>query len=224
MAELYLVRHGQASLGSDNYDRLSEKGEQQSIWLAEHFARNGLRFDRVVTGTLQRHAQTLDAIRRALPDVPVECEILPGLDEYDFHALFRALDAEHRNLAESVTSDPREFFKALRQVLQLWAEGELDERVPETWGAFQQRVAAVRVAIQQSGAQHVLAVTSGGVIGALTQQALQAPAATAIALNMQIRNSSVTRCFFNRETFQLSSFNAVSHLEDPQRHAFQTYG
>jgi broad specificity phosphatase PhoE len=224
MAELYLVRHGQASLGSDNYDRLSEKGEQQCIWLAEHFARNGLRFDRVVTGTLQRHAQTLDAIRSALPELPVECEILPGLDEYDFHALFRALGAEHRHLAESVTSDPREFFKALRQVLQLWAKGELDERVPETWSAFQQRVAAARTAIQQGGAQRVLAVTSGGVIGALTQQALQAPAATAIALNMQIRNSSVTRCFFNPETFQLSSFNAVSHLEDPQRHAFQTYG
>jgi broad specificity phosphatase PhoE len=224
MAELYLVRHGQASLGSDNYDRLSEKGEQQCIWLAEHFARNGLRFDRVVTGTLQRHAQTLEAIRSALPELPVECEILPGLDEYDFHALFRALGAEHRHLAESVTSDPREFFKALRQVLQLWAKGELDERVPETWSAFQQRVAAARTAIQQGGAQRVLAVTSGGVIGALTQQALQAPAATAIALNMQIRNSSVTRCFFNPETFQLSSFNAVSHLEDPQRHAFQTYG
>ena len=224
MAELYLVRHGQASLGSDNYDRLSEKGEQQCIWLAEHFARNGLRFDRVVTGTLQRHAQTLDAIRSALPELPVECEILPGLDEYDFHALFRALGAEHRHLAESVTSDPREFFKALRQVLQLWAKGELDERVPETWSAFQQRVAAARTAIQQGGAQRVLAVTSGGVIGALTQQALQAPAATAIALNMQIRNSSVTHCFFNREAFQLSSFNTVSHLDDPQRHAFQTYG
>ncbi|KAA0998288.1 histidine phosphatase family protein [Paraburkholderia panacisoli] len=224
MAELYLVRHGQASLGSDNYDRLSAKGEQQCVWLAEHFARNGLRFDRVVTGTLQRHTQTLDAIRRALPDVPVECEILPGLDEYDFHALFRALGAEHRNLAESVAGDPREFFKALRQVLQLWAEGELDERVPETWSAFQQRVAAARSAIQQGGAQRVLAVTSGGVIGALTQQALHAPATTAIALNMQIRNSSVTHCFFNRETFQLSSFNTVSHLDDPQRHAFQTYG
>lgn len=224
MAELYLVRHGQASLGSDNYDRLSEKGEQQCVWLAEHFARNGLRFDRVVTGTLQRHVQTLDAIRRSLPELPVECEILPGLDEYDFHALFRALGAEHRDLAESVAGDPREFFKALRRVLQLWAEGELDERVPETWSAFQQRVAAARSAIQQGGGQCILAVTSGGVIGALTQQALQAPALTAIALNMQIRNSSVTHYFFNREAFQLSSFNAISHLDDPQRHAFQTYG
>lgn len=132
MAELYLVRHGQASLGFDNYDQLSKKGTQQCVWLGGQFARNGLRFDRVVAGTLQRHAQTLDAIRRALPDVPTECEILPGLDEYDFHALFRALGAEHRNLADSVTGNPREFFKALRQVLHLWAEGALDERVPET--------------------------------------------------------------------------------------------
>jgi broad specificity phosphatase PhoE len=224
MAELYLVRHGQASLGSEHYDRLSQKGEQQCVWLAEHFAQNDLQFDRVVTGTLRRHAQTLDAIRRTLPDLPVECEILPGLDEYDFHALFRATSAEHRHLVESATSDPREFFKALRQVLQWWAEGELDDRVPETWSAFQQRVAAARTAIQQGGGQRVLAVTSGGVIGALIQQALQAPASKAIALNMQVRNSSVTHCFFNRETFQLSSFNVVSHLDSLQRHAFQTYG
>lgn len=224
MAELYLVRHGQASLGADDYDQLSDKGEQQGVWLGEHFARNGLHFDLVVTGTLRRHAQTLDAIRRALPDTPAACEIHPGLDEYDFHALFRALGDEHRHLAETAKGNPREFFKALRQVLHLWVEGALDDRAPETWSAFQRRVAEARAAIQQSGAQRVLAVTSGGVIGALTQQALQAPATTAIALNMQIRNSSVTHCFFNREAFQLSSFNTVSHLDDPQRHAFQTYG
>ncbi|HEY4801603.1 MAG TPA: histidine phosphatase family protein [Paraburkholderia sp.] len=224
MAELYLVRHGQASLGADDYDRLSAKGEQQCAWLGEHFARNGLRFDRVVTGTLRRHAQSLDAIRRALPGIPQEHEVHPGLDEYDFHALFRALGDDHRDLAEASKGSPREFFKALRHVLLMWAEGALDARVPETWSAFQQRVANVREAIQQSGAQRVLAVTSGGVIGALTQQALHAPAATAIALNLQIRNSSVTHCFFNRETFQLSSFNTISHLDDPLRHAFQTYG
>ena len=224
MAELFLVRHGQASLGADNYDRLSDTGEQQSRWLGEHFARNGLQFDRIVTGTLHRHAQTLDAIRRAMPELPAECDIHPGLDEYDFHALFRALREEHRDIAEAAKRGTREFFKALRQVLHLWAEGALDERAPETWAAFQQRVADARAAIQQCGAQRVLAVTSGGVIGACVQQVLQAPAATAIALNMQIRNSSVTHCFFNREAFQLSSFNGIAHLDEPQRHAFQTYG
>ena len=39
MAELYLVRHGQASFGAADYDRLSERGEQQSVWLGEYFAR-----------------------------------------------------------------------------------------------------------------------------------------------------------------------------------------
>lgn len=224
MAELYLTRHGQASLGTGNYDRLSDTGVQQSVWLGEHFARDDIRFDRIMTGTLQRHAQTLDAIRRAMPGMDVQHEIHPGLDEYDFYALFRALTDEHRSIAEAAHGSPRDFFKALRQVLHLWSEGALDGRAPETWEAFQQRVADVRAAIRQSGAQRVLAVTSGGVIGALTQQVLQAPAATAIALNLQIRNSSVTHCFFNRETFQLSSFNCVAHLDDPQRHAFKTYG
>ncbi|WP_084168654.1 histidine phosphatase family protein [Paraburkholderia acidipaludis] len=180
MAELYLVRHGQASLGTDNYDQLSTTGEQQCVWLGEHFARNGIRFDRIVCGTLRRHAQTLDAIRRALPGLPAEREIHPGLDEYDFHALFRALGDEHRGLAESVNGNPRDFFKALRQVLHLWTEGALDERVPETWQAFQQRVADARATIQRGEAQRVLAITSG--------------------------------------------FNVVSHLDEPQRREFQTYG
>ncbi|WP_233873705.1 histidine phosphatase family protein [Paraburkholderia adhaesiva] len=224
MAELYLVRHGQASLGAGNYDCLSEKGEQQCVWLGEHFARNGLRFDRVLTGALRRHAQSLDAIRRALPGLPVEHEEHPELDEYDFHALFRAAGDEHRNLIETNKGSPRDFFKALRQVLHLWAEGVLDARAPETWSAFQLRIAKARAIVQQSDAQRVLVVTSGGVIGALTQQVLSAPPATAIALNLQIRNSSVTQYFFNREAFHLSSFNTVSHLDDPQRHAFHTYG
>ncbi|WP_180733036.1 histidine phosphatase family protein [Paraburkholderia sp. PGU19] len=224
MAELYLVRHGQASLGADDYDRLSDVGEQQGIWLGEYFAQRDIAFDRVMTGTLRRHAQTLDAIRRGLGEARIDCEIHPGLDEYDFHALFRALGDEHSALAERATRSPRDFFKALREVLQLWTQGALDGRAPETWDAFQQRVSDARAAIQQGSGQRVLVVSSGGVIAALTQQVLQAPAATAIALNMQIRNSSVSHYFFNRGMLHLSSFNGIGHLDDPQRSAFQTYG
>jgi broad specificity phosphatase PhoE len=50
MAELYLVRHGQASFGTDNYDELSPTGYTQSRWLGEHFAQSALEFDRVVIG------------------------------------------------------------------------------------------------------------------------------------------------------------------------------
>ena len=54
MGTLYLVRHGQASFGSDDYDRLSPLGQRQSLRLGEHWRAHGLHFDAVYTGTLLR--------------------------------------------------------------------------------------------------------------------------------------------------------------------------
>mgnify|MGYP006207489193 FL=1 len=58
MGTLYLVRHGQASFGADDYDQLSERGQAQSQRLGAYWRERGLRFDAVYTGTLRRHAQT----------------------------------------------------------------------------------------------------------------------------------------------------------------------
>jgi broad specificity phosphatase PhoE len=54
MGNLYLVRHGQASFGADDYDQLSARGHQQSVRLGAYFAQQGLRFDALITGTLKR--------------------------------------------------------------------------------------------------------------------------------------------------------------------------
>lgn len=89
LAELYFVRHGQASSGTDNYDRLSPVGEQQGLWLGEYFAERKITFDRVVIGAMQRHRQTADAILRGL-GATLSCEQDLGLNEYDFHALYAA--------------------------------------------------------------------------------------------------------------------------------------
>ncbi len=60
--KIYLVRHGQASPGATDYDKLSSLGEQQARMLGEHMAAEGLAFDAVYAGTLRRHAQTLAGI------------------------------------------------------------------------------------------------------------------------------------------------------------------
>ncbi len=62
MGTLYLVRHGQASFGADDYDQLSELGQRQAERLGRYWAERGLRFDAVLTGTLKRHAQTWQGI------------------------------------------------------------------------------------------------------------------------------------------------------------------
>ena len=66
MGNLYLVRHGQASFGEDDYDKLSALGHKQSVRLGEYFAARGVTFDAVITGTLRRHAETFAGMAQGL--------------------------------------------------------------------------------------------------------------------------------------------------------------
>ena len=58
MTTLYLIRHGQASFGQENYDQLSELGEAQATKLGQALSQRLPAFDAVVLGTMQRHKQT----------------------------------------------------------------------------------------------------------------------------------------------------------------------
>ena len=78
MAELFMVRHGQASFGTDDYDRLSALGERQGEWLGEYFAERGFVFDRVLAGSMRRQRSTAAAILRGL-GASTGCEELDGL-------------------------------------------------------------------------------------------------------------------------------------------------
>jgi broad specificity phosphatase PhoE len=224
MAELYLVRHGQASFGAENYDELSPSGVAQSRWLGEYYAQRGLTFDRVVTGAMRRHAQTADALLTAMGGAPTEIVQDADLNEYDFRALFAALATTSPVAGWLADGSMKQFYKGLKQVLQLWSEGQMPGPVPETWAQFQARVEHARRAIQRSGGKRVLVVTSGGPIAVFAQQILQAPAAAAIALNMQIRNSSVSQYVFNDSAMSLVTFNTLPHLEQAERRELVTYG
>src|SRR5207342_933271 len=59
---LLLVRHGQASAGSADYDCLSERGVEQCRRLGRWLARSGHEFDAVVMGAMKRHAQSAEAV------------------------------------------------------------------------------------------------------------------------------------------------------------------
>lgn len=224
MAELYLVRHGQASFGSSDYDVLSDVGERQGVWLGEYFAQRDLKFDRVMTGGMRRHRQTLDAICRGMGCSFGDTEQHLGLNEYDFQALFDGLDDSYQELKAWRGASRREFYPCLKRVLQLWSQDKIRGPIPETWREFQRRVGAARQAIQQGSGARVLVVTSGGVMAAIAQQVLHAPADAAISLNLQIRNSSFCQFFFNRDAFHLASFNSDPHLDHAERRSFRTFG
>ena len=62
MTDIYLVRHGQASFGKANYDKLSELGGQQAIWLGDYFKHRNVEFDAVFSGDMVRHHETKEGI------------------------------------------------------------------------------------------------------------------------------------------------------------------
>ncbi|HCT32614.1 MAG TPA: phosphoglycerate mutase, partial [Sulfitobacter sp.] len=59
MGELLVIRHGQASFGADNYDKLSDLGHRQSEAVGQLLRDTGWVPDRTITGTLTRQKETL---------------------------------------------------------------------------------------------------------------------------------------------------------------------
>ncbi len=205
MAQLWVIRHGQASFGAENYDKLSELGHLQSQALGAWFERMGWAPDRVITGTMTRHDETRGAMGLA------RSETHEGFNEYDFADLLAARYGGA--MPAQVKGDRKAHFRALRDTVLMWQRGELDG-VRESWTEFSDRVEKARLFACQGGSKHVLVISSGGVIGALVARCLEAPAKMMMTLNLQVKNTSITRFVFSGERMSLDGFNAAPHIDD----------
>ncbi len=230
MSELYLIRHAQASFGTDNYDQLSALGEKQSRWLGEYYAERGIVFDQFITGDMRRHQQTMDAIVAGMGVTENRRHIHPGLNEYDFQHLVARFGASfpEDELYLAVRQNPADktgYYRLLRRVLSAWSCGQLSD-CSETWQDFSNRVEAASGLIRSLAepGNRVLAVSSGGAISAFIGHVLALSAEKVFDLNLQTRNTGVSHFFFNREKLNLSGFNAVPHLETNGRSQHITYG
>ena len=215
MGILLLVRHGQASLGTANYDQLSGLGYRQARATGRRLARADLVIDRVVCGTLARQRDTAEA---ALAEMPPPAE--PGLrvdgrlDEYDHLGLLAA--GPPGVSFETVTSAEanRELQPALEEAIARWAAGEDGGAgSAESHDAFLGRVQAV-VDDLAGEPGCTVAVTSGGVIAVACTQALGLPAGRWPALARVIVNGSITKFVSGRSGRNLVTFNDHAHLED----------
>lgn len=93
MSTLFLVRHGQASFGADDYDKLSPVGHQQAHLLGRYFADRGVRPVRVMTGTLRRQRETWAGIAAGLATAGIDTPpplVRNSLDEYDAERILAA--------------------------------------------------------------------------------------------------------------------------------------
>ena len=215
MAELLIVRHGQASFGADDYDKLSGVGHEQSRLAGAALRDAGWEPDRLVTGTLRRQKDTLKSM--GFEDAPEEHA---GLNEYDFHDLLAV--KFHGNVPDVVRGERKTHFRTLRETILEWQGGGLDG-AKESWRDFETRVEDARRFATDTAARRVLVVSSGGPIGQLVARALGAPDAQMMELNLQVKNTSMTRFVFSGPRFFLHEFNATPHLAPVGRAKLLTY-
>jgi broad specificity phosphatase PhoE len=118
----------------------------------------------------------------------------------------------------------REHFRLLREALLAWAEDRTQPLGMPAWQSFQEgAVAALIEARQRFPDGNVLIVSSGGPIAAMVTAALKAPPASAVELNLRIRNSSLTEFASTPRRHHLVSFNGLPHLDTHPDSALITY-
>jgi broad specificity phosphatase PhoE len=222
MGTLYLVRHGQASFGAEDYDQLSELGRRQSMRLGEYFAERGIHFDGLIAGTLRRHKQTLEGILEGMNRAG-EHLAWDGLNEYDSEAVIATV---HPHKLEKPTSPElyRHHFRLLRDGLAQWMAGVTSPKGMPTYADF---VAGVSGALDHVRASHygqnVLIVSSGGPIATAVGAVLGTSPETTIELNLRIRNTAITEFAFTPKRHSLLCFNAIPHLDATAYRDWVTY-
>ena len=231
--KIYLVRHGQASLGAADYDNLSERGVQQAERLGRYFAGRAITFDAVYAGTLKRHAQTYAGILRGtgLTDreaqqANVNMALRPGLNEYDSEAVIGAIATPEQIAAmKSPTSGEgyKQHFAMLRRGIGAWMRGESQPLGMTTYAEFAAGVIAVLDEIRKSDAQNVLVSSSGGPLSSAVAQVLGLSNEAGIELNMRMRNTAVSELLVTPKRCVLLTFNTLPHLDDDVGRAMQTY-
>ncbi|MEP1383858.1 MAG: histidine phosphatase family protein [Paraglaciecola sp.] len=215
MAEFYIVRHGQASFGAENYDKLSDLGHQQAKWLGDYFRRKNINFDRVFRGDMVRHKETMEGILTYANNNPTK-NIDLGFNEFDFQNIVDAYLSLHPEQTLAADSEPALFYRLLKQSMLSWSLNKLPtESLHETWGDFKTRVnKALNAVCDTQPKLPILIVSSGGVISMLLSLVLELKTHYVMELNMQLRNTSFSHFYFNRHGIRLSSFNNIPHLEN----------
>ena len=218
MGSALLIRHGQASFGAEDYDKLSEVGEQQSRALGRWLKQTGQQPDLIVLGSMQRHIRTAELCVEAA-GVTASQLTLSQLDELDhveivarYRTDFTSFNDMRAELAGS--ADPQRAFQQLfAAAIDRWTGGAHDNEYTLNWPAFRERVLQGLQILAAHEARTIWVFTSGGPIGLIAHDLIGASIEHPLALSWPLVNTSLTRVALGGNRHSLISYNSWPHLE-----------
>jgi broad specificity phosphatase PhoE len=183
------------------------------VWLGTHLKASQAYHARLYTGDLRRHIETADGMATGL-----EATRDARLNELEYFTMAHALEAEHGVPAPVEQSD---FIGHFPVLLEAWQQDKI-EGAPERFSEFEARISDVLKEIGD-GDGPALVVTSGGLIAMTMRLHLGLDIQAMANVALSIMNSSVHRLYPIGGNWSPVLFNAVPHLEAPDRHFAQTH-
>tara|TARA_B100000768_G_scaffold38790_1_gene37605 strand:+ start:7471 stop:8184 length:714 start_codon:yes stop_codon:yes gene_type:complete len=231
MSKIYFFRHAQASLGSDNYDILSKKGELQAYELGKYLVEKKIKFDKIYVGTLKRQQHTCEIISNEYKKNNL---IIPNpiiLNDLNEHQATEAMKSEIpkmiksdqyiKNLWKEIELNPEKkngnMMLGFKYFLNLWVENKIIVKGIVPWKDFRENVqnGLKKILKNTKINQNIGVFSSGGTISSITAESLKINDELKIAdLNFSIRNTSFTSFLYSKEKFILLSFNELPHLKN----------
>ena len=220
MANLLIIRHGQASFGAENYDQLSPLGQRQADLTGEFLRHMGTHFSAAYSGDLSRQHETGERVLDQLEDAP-ELVIDPRLNEIQTDEQIEVMmpllverDARFADLVATMGSDTKSFQKIIETVFNYWVSPECDIAGIQSWADYHGGVISAfegAMASAQSGTDTAI-FTSGGTIATIVGYVLKLTSDRVYEFYEPVFNCSITRIIFNSKKCSLSTFNDVGHL------------
>ncbi len=216
MSHITLIRHGQANSHATDeagYDKLSDLGRQQSVWLGAYLKAQNQHHVRLYTGTLKRHIETAAAMQTDLDPISDA-----RLNELEYMTMANAMEKEQ---GVPFPTDQAAFTAHVPRLFEAWYNGQI-AGAPESFADFEARISDVLRDIA-SGDGPALVVTSGGFISCAMRHVLRLDVSAMAQLTLAIYNTSQHRLFPIGGRLSPTMFNAIPHLESPDRHHAQTH-
>ena len=231
---IYFIRHAQAG-SRDNYDRLSELGEEQAQLLGDYLAAQNVNFSAIISGAMQRQRHTAATVRETLvhrelnaPEITVdekwnEFSLLTVYQSYVPRLLEEEAEfaRDYMEMQEILKRDPNAVRGATGRcdamVITSWMQHRYDFE-GESWQNFRNRILSRLNALPEVGSDEAIAVfTSATPISIMTSHALELNDEKFLKLLGVIGNTSITIMRKTDDDLRLFSFNATPHLNDKNR-------
>lgn len=227
MPTILLIRHGQASFRTANYDVLSERGRSQAQRLRNALQTRGVKPELIVTGSLRRQIDTAALVRSAGWPEPLVDE---RWNEYEADDV---ITSHGNSSARLQTADgdtapvlsSREFQRVLDSALLTWIAHAERSGCRTTWPQFLGRGHSALTALASAlgRGETGIAFTSAGTISAVCVAVLELPAEGFVPLNRVQVNTGITKIVYGERGASMISFNDHAHLEPSEDGSLLTF-